>query len=88
MMMKTKSQSRYLDMIQGPEHVQKLTEQQLLQLADEVREELSTKLAKAGGHLGPNLGVVELTIAMHKVFATPKDKFLWDVSHQCYVHKL
>ena len=87
-MMKTKSQSRYLDMIQGPEHVKKLTEQQLLQLASEVREELITKLAKAGGHLGPNLGVVELTIAMHKVFATPKDKFLWDVSHQCYVHKL
>ncbi len=47
-----------------------------------------TKLAKTGGHLGPNLGVVELTIAMHKVFSTPKDKFVWDVSHQCYVHKL
>tara|TARA_Y100001934_G_scaffold282599_1_gene397086 strand:+ start:443 stop:2440 length:1998 start_codon:yes stop_codon:yes gene_type:complete len=87
-MMKTKTQSRYLDMIQGPEHVKKLTEKQLLSLAGEVREELITKLAKAGGHLGPNLGVVELTIAMHKVFSTPKDKFLWDVSHQCYVHKL
>ena len=80
--------SRYLDMIQGPEHVKKLTEKQLLDLAEEVREELITKLAKAGGHLGPNLGVVELTIAMHKVFETPKDKFLWDVSHQSYVHKL
>ncbi|MBR90430.1 MAG: 1-deoxy-D-xylulose-5-phosphate synthase, partial [Verrucomicrobiales bacterium] len=86
--MKTKTKSRYLDMIQGPEHVKKLTEKQLLSLAGEVREELITKLAKAGGHLGPNLGVVELTIAMHKVFSTPKDKFLWDVSHQCYVHKL
>ena len=80
--------SRYLDMIQGPEHVKKLTEKQLLDLAGEIREELITKLAKAGGHLGPNLGVVELTIAMHKVFETPKDKFLWDVSHQSYVHKL
>jgi len=80
--------SRYLDMIQGPEHVKKLTEKQLLSLAIEIREELITKLAKAGGHLGPNLGVVELTIAMHKVFETPKDKFLWDVSHQSYVHKL
>ena len=57
-------------------------------LAAEVREEWSTKLSKNGGHLGPNLGVVELTIALHSVFSTPKDKFVWDVSHQSYVHKL
>ena len=75
-------------MISEPAHVKKLTENQLEQLASEVREELITKLAKTGGHLGPNLGVVELTIAMHKVFSTPHDKFVWDVSHQSYVHKL
>jgi 1-deoxy-D-xylulose-5-phosphate synthase len=80
--------SRYLDMVDSPEHVKRLTPEQLTLLAEDIREELITKLAKAGGHLGPNLGVVELTIAMHRVFSTPKDKFVWDVSHQVYVHKL
>ena len=80
--------SRYLDMVDHPEHVKKLTPDQLGQLAAEIREELITKLAKTGGHLGPNLGVVEMTIALHRVFSTPRDKFVWDVSHQVYVHKL
>ena len=80
--------NRYLDMVDSPEHVKKLTPDQLTSLAEDIRGELITKLAKAGGHLGPNLGVVELTIAMHRVFSTPKDKFVWDVSHQVYVHKL
>src|SRR6478752_877979 len=80
--------SRYLDMVDDPSHVKKLTQPQLLQLADELRHELITKLAKHGGHLGPNLGVVELTLALHYVFSTPTDKFVWDVSHQSYVHKL
>jgi 1-deoxy-D-xylulose-5-phosphate synthase len=80
--------SRYLDMVDGPAHVKKLTPPQLEALAAEVRQELITGLAKAGGHLGPNLGVVELTIALHYVFNTPKDKFVWDVSHQVYVHKI
>jgi 1-deoxy-D-xylulose-5-phosphate synthase len=62
--------------------------EQLQLLAGEIREELITGLAPCGGHLGPNLGVVELTIALHRVFNTPKDKFVWDVSHQIYVHKL
>ena len=75
-------------MVDNPSHVKKLTPDQLVQLAQEVREELITKLAANGGHLGPNLGVVELTIAMHRVFSTPTDKFVWDVSHQVYVHKL
>ena len=75
-------------MVDEPSHVKKLTLPQLNQLAEEVRYELITKLAKNGGHLGPNLGVVELTIALHAVFNTPKDKFVWDVSHQSYVHKL
>src|SRR4026209_2729363 len=80
--------SRYLDMVDDPSHVKKLTPEQLTVLADEVRHELITKLARNGGHLGPNLGVVELTIALHRVFTTPHDKFVWDVSHQVYVHKL
>ena len=80
--------NRYLDMVDHPSHVKKLTLEQLGQLAHEVRHELITKLAKNGGHLGPNLGVVELTIALHRVFSTPEDKFVWDVSHQSYVHKL
>jgi 1-deoxy-D-xylulose-5-phosphate synthase len=80
--------SRYLDMVDTPEHVKKLTLPQLQELAGEIREELIAGLAKSGGHLGPNLGVVELSIALHRVFNTPKDKFVWDVSHQVYVHKI
>src|SRR5213078_4422875 len=80
--------NRYLDMVDSPEHVKKLKLDQLQQLAEEIRHELIIKLAKNGGHLGPNLGVVELTIALHSVFTTPQDKFVWDVSHQSYVHKL
>ena len=75
-------------MVDGPGHVKKLTLPQLQELAGEIREELIAGLAKGGGHLGPNLGVVELTLALHKVFTTPKDKFVWDVSHQVYVHKI
>ncbi|MBI5383593.1 MAG: 1-deoxy-D-xylulose-5-phosphate synthase [Verrucomicrobia bacterium] len=80
--------SRFLEMVDHPSHVKKLTLEQLQQLAEEIRHELIIKLAKYGGHLGPNLGVVELTLALHRVFSTPKDKFVWDVSHQTYVHKL
>src|SRR5437762_14305165 len=80
--------SRYLEMVDGPVHVKKLTLAQLHELAEEIRRELITVLAKNGGHLGPNLGVVELTLALHFVFSTPTDKFVWDVSHQTYVHKL
>src|SRR5881396_3066599 len=80
--------NRYLDMVDSPEHVKKLKLDQLQQLAEEIRHELITVLSKHGGHLGPNLGVVELTIALHYVFSTPTDKFVWDVSHQSYVHKL
>ena len=82
-----------LDTIDSPADLKKLPEQALPQLAQEVREFLIASLSEAnpnsvGGHLGPNLGVVELTIAMHRVFQTPKDKFLFDVSHQGYVHKM
>src|SRR5437870_11066562 len=80
--------SRYLDMVDEPLHVKKLTVEQMQALAEEIRHELITVLARNGGHLGPNLGVVELTLALHHVFSTPRDKFVWDVSHQSYVHKL
>jgi 1-deoxy-D-xylulose-5-phosphate synthase len=80
--------SQYLTKIDNPNHVKALTLDQLQGLAEEIRHELITGLAKNGGHLGPNLGVVELTMALHYVFNTPKDKFVWDVSHQIYVHKL
>ena len=79
---------RYLEMINSPADVKLLTTEQLTTLAQEIRDELVNVLSKSGGHLGPNLGVVELTIAMHKVFNSPKDRFVWDVSHQVYVHKL
>jgi len=77
-----------LDTINSPADVKQLSLSQLDQLAAEIREELITVLAKTGGHLGPNLGVVELTIALHYVFNTPADHFVFDVSHQAYVHKL
>src|SRR5256886_1385666 len=80
--------SRYLDMVDSPVQVKKLTLDQLQELGQEIRQELITGLARNGGHLGPNLGVVELTLALHYVFSTPADKFVWDVSHQIYVHKL
>jgi len=79
---------RYLEMINSPADLKLLTLEQLTTLAQEIRDELVTALSKSGGHLGPNLGVVELTIALHKVFTTPKDRFIFDVSHQIYIHKL
>jgi 1-deoxy-D-xylulose-5-phosphate synthase len=79
---------RILDGIDSPDQVRGLSVADLEQLAAEIREELITVLSNNGGHLGPNLGVVELSIALHHVFNTPKDQFLFDVSHQAYVHKL
>ena len=73
--------------IRGPEDVQALPAERLPALAQEIRERLIAVTAKNGGHIGPNLGVVELTIALHRVFHTPADKFVFDVSHQGYVHK-
>jgi 1-deoxy-D-xylulose-5-phosphate synthase len=80
--------SEYLSRIKSPADVKKLGMVELERLAEEIRERLITDVAKTGGHIGPNLGVVELTIAMHYVFDTPQDSFVFDVSHQCYVHKL
>ncbi len=80
--------SDLLNTIESPADVKKLSIPQLVELAAEIRERLITSVAKTGGHIGPNLGVVELTIAMHYVFDTPTDSFVFDVSHQSYVHKL
>ena len=77
-----------LSRITGPADVKALDAAQLPQLAQEIRRELIEVTAKNGGHIGPNLGVVELTIALHRVFSTPEDQFVFDVAHQGYVHKL
>ena len=78
----------YLKQIHSPQDLKKLNEEQLEALAKEIREELIETVSKTGGHLASNLGVVELTIALHKVFRSPEDKIVWDVGHQTYVHKL
>lgn len=74
--------------IQDPSFLKKMSIEELEELSEEIRNFLITSLSASGGHIGPNLGVVELTIALHKEFDSPKDKFLWDVGHQSYVHKL
>jgi 1-deoxy-D-xylulose-5-phosphate synthase len=79
---------KLLETIQSPADVKRLNDAQMEQLAKEIRESLIQTLSKTGGHLGPNLGVVELTIALHTVFDTPQDKIMFDVSHQAYVHKI
>ncbi|URM89192.1 1-deoxy-D-xylulose-5-phosphate synthase [Streptomyces sp. MRC013] len=77
-----------LTRIRGPRDLDRLSPEQLDRLASEIRTFLVDAVSKTGGHLGPNLGVVELTIALHRVFESPKDKILWDTGHQSYVHKL
>ncbi|GAA2373182.1 1-deoxy-D-xylulose-5-phosphate synthase [Streptomyces cuspidosporus] len=77
-----------LESVRGPGDLKPLTEEQLAELAGEIREFLIHAVARTGGHLGPNLGVVELSIALHRVFDSPVDRILWDTGHQSYVHKL
>ncbi|EGP4810944.1 TPA: 1-deoxy-D-xylulose-5-phosphate synthase [Enterococcus faecium] len=77
-----------LDTINSPTDVKKLSVEEMKQLAEEMRQKILQKDSDVGGHVGPNLGVVELTIAFHYVFDSPKDKIVWDVSHQSYGHKL
>lgn len=77
-----------LTRIKGPRDLDRLSLDELDQLAEEIRTFLVDAVSKTGGHLGPNLGVVELTIALHRVFESPRDKVLWDTGHQAYVHKL
>jgi len=80
--------SKILDRIQSPDDLKKVPREDLPQLAGEIRDTLLQTISKTGGHLGSNLGVVELTMALHYVFDSPKDKLIWDVGHQSYVHKL
>ena len=77
-----------LDHINSPEDIKKLSSSELKKLASEIRSFLIDNVSKTGGHLAPNLGVVELTIALHRVFNSPKDSMMWDVGHQSYVHKI
>src|SRR5438128_5441395 len=77
-----------LDTVNFPAEIRSLSKDQLPQLADELRQEVISAVSVTGGHLGAGLGVVELTIAIHKVFDTPNDKLIWDVGHQAYPHKI
>ena len=80
--------SRIIDTIESPEDLRRLGREELPVLAKEIREEIISVCARVGGHLAPSLGVVELTLTLHYVFDTPKDKLIWDVGHQAYAHKL
>jgi 1-deoxy-D-xylulose-5-phosphate synthase len=77
-----------LDRVQAPSDLKGLSNAELRQVADELRAETISAVSVTGGHLGAGLGVVELTVAIHAVFNTPKDKLIWDVGHQCYPHKI
>ncbi len=77
-----------LDQIHNPSDLKKVPEDRLQQVAEELREEMVDAVSVTGGHLGAGLGVVELTVALHHVFDTPKDRLIWDVGHQCYPHKI
>ena len=81
-------QTKLLDTIDSPADLRKLDPEKFEQLASEIRTKIINTVSKTGGHLAPSLGVVELTIALHYVFDTPKDKLIWDVGHQSYAHKL
>lgn len=86
--MTDRPQTPLLDQIASPADLKRLSDAQLEQVAHELRQETISAVSVTGGHLGAGLGVVELTVALHAVFDTPKDKVIWDVSHQCYPHKI
>ena len=77
-----------LEKINTPEDLKKTDRSEFKQLASEIRELIIKKVNTTGGHMGPNLGIVETTIALHYVFNSPVDKIVYDVSHQCYTHKI
>jgi len=79
---------KILDKVNTPEDLRKLTLEEKEKLAEEIRQFILEIVSKTGGHLASNLGVVELTIAIHSIFDTPNDKLIWDVGHQSYVHKI
>src|SRR5438876_9883633 len=80
--------SELLARVHGPQDLKDLSPAELALLATEIRDFLVAKVSRTGGHLGPNLGVVELTLALHRVFDSPRDRILFDTGHQAYVHKL
>src|SRR3712207_558662 len=86
--MSDRPQTPLLDTVRYPEDLRQLKSEQLRQLADELRAETISAVSVTGGHLGAGLGVVELTVALHYVFETPRDRLIWDVGHQCYPHKI
>src|SRR3954464_10556709 len=77
-----------LDQVASPADLRDLTDAQMESLASEIRDELVRTCAPRGGHLGPNLGVVEVTLAIHRTFDSPRDRIVWDTGHQAYVHKM
>ena len=77
-----------LSQIKSPADIRQLEREEVSQLAEEIRDCLVNNVSESGGHLASNLGVVELTLALHRVFDTPNDKIVWDVGHQSYVHKM
>ena len=79
---------KYLPNIESPEDIRDLSREELHKLCDELRNHTIDTITEIGGHLAPTLGVIELTVALHYIFKTPKDKLIWDVGHQCYAHKL
>src|ERR1700742_4585149 len=78
----------HLEHLTGPADLRSMDDRALTELASEIRDELIRTCAPVGGHLGPNLGVVELTLAIHRVFDSPRDRVVWDTGHQAYVHKM
>src|SRR3984885_2785919 len=82
------SKTPLLDNVDTPADLRRLEPSQLRQVADELRQEMISAVAVTGGHLGAGLGVVELTVALHYVFDTPRDRLIWDVGHQAYPHKI
>ena len=84
----TRPDTPLLDQIASPADLRRLGDRDLIQVADELRAETISAVSETGGHLGAGLGVVELTVALHAVFETPRDRLIWDVSHQCYPHKI
>ena len=81
-------QLKYLKNIHSPKDIRGFTSKQLQELCDEIRNYTIETVTAVGGHLAPTLGAVELTVALHHVFDTPKDKLVWDVGHQAYAHKI
>src|SRR6056297_3600 len=86
--MTTPTDTPLLDTVSSPADLKRFSDEQLAQLADELRADTIAAVSRTGGHLGAGLGVIELTVALHAIFDTPRDKIIWDVSHQCYPHKI